>query len=234
MKIKYSIIIGIETDKATHVTVSIDTQGTRLAALTIHANSKGYLELERWSCSIGQVQAFWIEGTGSYGAGLSRSLLAQGHHVVEVTRPNRQLRYTQGKTDSLDAEGAAQSVLSGQANAGPKTQTGSSEMIRHLKIARDTAVKSRSQALVTLKTLIINAPADLREALDQIKGKVTLIRHIAAFRPGDIINTLASFKAALRALTRRWLLLHDEILSHDKELEQLVTKHAPLPSQQRR
>ena len=173
-----------------------------MAALSIPTNPKGYFELERWSRSLGEVLAFGIEGTGSYGAGLSRSLLAQGHTVIEVTRPNRQLRYTQGKTDSLDAEGAARSVLSGQATALPKTQTGSSEMIRHLKIARDTAVKSRSQAMVTLKTLIINAPADLRDALDKIGGKVTLIRHIAAFRPGNIDSPFASAKAAMRALAR--------------------------------
>ena len=100
-------------------------------------------------------------------------------------------------------------------------------MIRHLKIARDTAVKSRSQAMVTLKTLIINAPSDLRDALDQINGKVALIRHIAGFRPGDIQNTLASAKAAMRALARRWLWLHEEITTHDKELERLVGERAP-------
>lgn len=65
-------------------------------------------------------------------------------------------------------------------------------------------------------TLFINAPADLREALDQIKGKIGLIRHIASFRPGDILNTLASAKSAMRALARRWLLLHDEILAKIK------------------
>lgn len=227
MKTKQSIIIGIDTHKSTHVAVAIDMQGARLGALSIPANSKGYLELERWSCGLGDVSAFGIEGTGSYGAGLSRSLLSQGHNVVEVTRPNRQLRYTHGKTDSLDAEGAARSVLSGQATSRPKTQTGSSEMIRHLKIARDTAVKSRSQAMVTLKTLIINAPADLREVLDQVKGRIALIRHIAAFRPGEIYNTLASAKAAMRALAKRWLMLHEEILGHDKELGRLVTKRAP-------
>jgi transposase len=227
MKSKHPVIIGIDTHKATHVAVAINTQGTRLAALSIPTNPKGYMELERWSRSLGQVLAFGIEGTGSYGAGLTRYLLAQDYAVVEVTRPNRQLRYTHGKSDSLDAEGAARSVLSGQATAQPKTQTGSSEMIRHLKIARDTAVKSRSQAMVTLKTLIINAPADLRETLDQIKGKVGLIRHIAAFRPGDIDTPMASAKAAMRALARRWLWLRDEIIAHDKELERLVTERAP-------
>ena len=48
--------------------------------------------------------------------------------------------------------------------------------------------------------LIINAPTALREALDQIRGKVGLIRHIAAFRPRKIDNTTASAKAAMRAL----------------------------------
>ena len=222
-----AVIVGVDTHKSTHVAVAIDMQGARLAALSIPATPQGYLELEAWSRALGDVKAFGVEGTGSYGAGLSRSLLKQGHKVVEVTRPNRQLRYTNGKSDSLDAEGAARSVLGGQATARPKTQTGSSEMIRHLKIARDTAVKSRSQAIVALKTLIINAPAELRDLLDQINGKVALIRHIAAFRPGEITSTTASAKAAMRALARRWLALHGEIKIHDTELERLVAKRAP-------
>ena len=81
--------------------------------------------------------------------------------------------------------------------------------------------------MVTLKTLIINTPAVLREILDQIRGKVALIRHVAAFRPGDIDTPLASAKATMRALARRWLWLHEEIIAHDKELERLVTELAP-------
>jgi len=158
-----NIIIGVDTHKSTHVAVAINEQGVRLAAISIPTNPKGYMELSNWSRSLGSVQAFGIEGTGSYGAGLSRYLMSLGLNVVELTRPNRQLRYQQGKNDSLDAEGA----LSGQAIAAPKTQSGSVEMIRHLKIARDTVVKSRSVAMVTLKTLIINAPSELRDNIDQ-------------------------------------------------------------------
>ncbi|MEH6756039.1 MAG: IS110 family transposase [Parasphingorhabdus sp.] len=221
------VIIGVDTHKSTHVAVAIDLHGVKLGTYSAPVNTKGYSALEGWASSIGMVEAFGIEGTGSYGAGLSRYLHARNYRVIEVTRPNRQLRYQHGKSDSLDAEGAARSVLSGQAIAEPKTQNGSAEMIRHLKIARDTAVKSRSQAMITLKTLIINAPATLRDSLDQIKGKVVLIRHIAAFRPGPISSTTASAKSAMQALARRWLMLHEEIQVHDRQLKMLVEAAAP-------
>jgi transposase len=185
------------------------------------------MELNNWSRSLGSVQAFGIEGTGSYGAGLSRNLMSQGLNVIEVTRPSRQLRYQHGKNDSLDAEGAARSVLSGQAIATPKTQLGSVEIIRHLKIARDTTIKSLSVAMVALKKLIINAPTELRDGIDQIKGKVALIRHIASLRPRPIISTTASVKAAMRSLADRWLMLNDEVTGHDKELKSLVEAKAP-------
>ena len=84
-------------------------------------------------------------------------------------RPNRQLRYHHGKSDSLDAESAARSVLNGQTTAQAKAQTGSSEIIRHLKVAHDSAVKAKSQAINTLKALIVNAPADLRDTLDGVR-----------------------------------------------------------------
>ena len=49
MKTAHPVIIGIDTHKASHVAVAIDTQGTRLAALSIPTNPKGYWELERWA-----------------------------------------------------------------------------------------------------------------------------------------------------------------------------------------
>src|SRR6056297_2946274 len=100
-------------------------------------------------------------------------------------------------------------------------------MIRHLKVARDSAVKSKSQAIITLRTLILNAPADLRDTLDQIRGRIALVRHIAAWRSGEITSPTASAKAAMRAIARRWLALHEEINAHDQELERLVREKAP-------
>jgi transposase len=221
------VIIGVDTHKSNHIAVAINAQGARLGSTTIPTTRDGYRELEAWASRLGQINAFGVEGTGSYGAGLSRDPMARGHKVLDVMRPNRQLRYLHGKSDILDAESAARSVLNGQATAQAKTQIGSSEMIRHLKIARDSAVKAKSQAMITLKTLIINAPAELRDALDQIRGPISLVRHVAALRPGEITSPTASAKAAMRAIARRWLVLHGEILAHEAELDRMVRDKAP-------
>jgi hypothetical protein len=85
-----NIIIGVDTRKSTHVDVAINEQGARLAPISTPANSKGYLELNNWSRSLGSVQAFGIEGTGSYGAGLSRYLMALGMNVIEVRHKTKQ------------------------------------------------------------------------------------------------------------------------------------------------
>ena len=221
------VIVGVDTHKHVHAAVAISGLGARLGAMTISVDGKGYRALEAWARSFGTVQAFGVEGTGSYGAGLSRFLRERGHAVVEVNRPDRQLRHHEGKSDPIDAEGAARAVLGGQATAQPKSGTSTVEMIRHLKVARDTAVKARSQAMVAIKSLIVSAPLALRERLDGIAGKVTLIRHLAALRPGPITSTTASAKASLRAIARRWLVLDEEVRGHDAHLEALTTARAP-------
>src|SRR5688500_16594528 len=219
------IIVGVDTHKHTHAAVDINTLGARLGAMTIPVSTTGYRDLEAWARSFGPIRAFGIEGTGSCGAGLSRSLQANGHSVFEVNRPNRQLRHQHGKSDPLDAESAARAVLGGQATALPKTSTSTVEMIRHLKVARDTAVKGRTQAMQTVKAIIVTAPAGLREQLDGITGKMALIRRLAALRPGKLTSTTASAKASLRAIARRWLALDTEI--KDRHLDDLTQECAP-------
>jgi transposase len=185
------IVVGVDTHKHLHVAVAVavDALGARLGATTIPVGIEGYRDLLAWARSLGAVRAFGVEGTGSYGAGLSRFLREQGHAVFEVDRPNRQLRHRRGKSDPLDAEAAARAVLGGQATALPKSGTGAAEMIRHLKAARDGAVKARSQAMLTIKALIVGAPAALRQELERIAGKMALVRHLAASRPGPIAST---------------------------------------------
>ncbi|MBP0447320.1 hypothetical protein J8J14_21350 [Roseomonas sp. SSH11] len=73
-KLGADIIIGVDTHKLTHAAVAISALGARLGTMTIPANGCGYLALLGWARSLGSVRAFGVEGTGSYGAGLSRFL----------------------------------------------------------------------------------------------------------------------------------------------------------------
>ncbi len=104
------------------------------------------------------VEAFGIEGTGSYGVGLASFVRRHAVRVVEVNHCDRRKRRNHGKNDTIRRHGRS-AVLAGIATAVPKTADGASEMVRQLKVARDTAVKARSSAIITLKTLIVNAPA---------------------------------------------------------------------------
>ena len=220
------VVVGVDTHKHLHVAVALDGLGARIAERTVSADTGGYLELEEWARRLGRIVAFGIEGTGSYGAGLTSHLRRQGHRIIEVNRADRRARREAGKSDTLDAELAARAVLSGQASATPKSADGACEMLRQVKIVRDTAVKSRTQAIITLKALVVNAPAELREQLERL-GDRGLIERCAGLRPGPITSPLASVKYALRAIARRWPDLASEIAGHDQILERLTTQEAP-------
>jgi len=220
------IVVGVDTHKHVHVAVAVDQLGARLGELVIPVDSGGYRQLDEWSATQGRVDTFGIEGTGSYGAGLTSYLRRQGHRIVEVNRGDRRARRANGKSDTLDAEAAARAVLNGTATAVPKTADGAAEMIRQIKVARDTAVKARTSAIITLKQIVVNAPAGLREQLDSLADKA-LIDRCASFRPGPITDPTASGKHSLRATARRWLDLTTEIRSHDTILDDHTRKAAP-------
>lgn len=221
-----NVAIGIDTHKYLHVAVALDELGGRVAELTVSADSGGYALLEQWATGLGRIIAFGIEGTGSYGAGVASHVHRRGHRVIEVNRPDRRERRLNGKSDLLDAENAARAVLSGRATATPKTADGQIEMLRQIKIAKDTAVKARTQAMVTLKTLIVTAPSDLREELQGLP-KMTLIERCAGLRPGPVTTPLAATKHSLRGLARRWQLLQVEIREHEHHLTALTSAVAP-------
>jgi len=176
--------------------------------------------------ALGGSDAFGIEGTGSYGAGLTRSLRGRGAQVIEVNRPDRATRHRRGKSDPIDAEAAARAVLAGTATGIPKHGDDRVEMIRILKLARDSAVKSQTQAVNQVKAVLVTAPPELREALQGLT-RLTLVTRCAALRPGELTTPLAAAKHALRLLGRRILALREEAQSLRKELTELTNAASP-------
>ena len=220
------VIIGVDTHKDQHVAVAIDGRGVRLDEKQVPVAVCGYEELERWSRSLGQIHAFGIEGTGSYGAGLARFLTDRSHAVVEVNRPDRSVRFRKGKSDTTDAEMAARAVLAGVADATPKSGQGEIEMIRMLKTAKDSAIKARTQAINQMKSLVVTAPAELRKKLDGLTTNALATR-CRSFRPGRMDSPTAAAKYTLRSLAHRYRQLSKEIQDLKAELERLVQTAAP-------
>ncbi len=220
------VVVGVDTHQDEHVAVAIDGLGAYLGEHRISTTMAGYAGLERWAAGLGTVAAFGVEGTGSYGAGLSRFLSDQSHQVFEVNRPDRSTRRRLGKDDSIDAESAARSVQAGTAQGTPKSGDHNVEMIRVLKIARDSALKSRTQAINQIKSMIVTAPAELRESLKGLKG-IKLVGHCAGFRPRQITTPAAATKLSLRTLAQRYRYLSAEISTIDPELARLTKETAP-------
>lgn len=220
------VVVGVDTHKYTHVAVALDDHAREIESRQFPADRAGYAALIDWALSLGVRVTFAIEGTGSYGAGLTAAVRCRGAGVVEVVRADRRERRLNGKSDTLDAENAARAVFSGKATAQPKAADGTVEMVRQVKVAKDVAVKARTAAMISLKQVLVNADPELREQLQPL-SKMALISRCAGLRPGPVTTVLAATKHTLRAIARRWQQLNDEITAHEKLLKQLTTAYVP-------
>lgn len=225
---KRAIIGGVDTHTDTHHAAVIATNSGQIADAEFPTTEQGYTQLLAWMTSFGRVRTVGIEGTGSYGAGLSRHLRAQGVPVVEVNHTDRHQRRLKGKSDRLDAYAAAHAVLAGAATAIPKTGTGIVEAIRVLHTVRASAVKTRTATLNELRALLVTAPAPVRDALRGL-GPVALIKACAVLRSGrGLADPDHATHHALRVLARRHQTLTTEITSIEEQLHPLVRQACPV------
>jgi transposase len=217
---------GVDTHLDVHVAAALNQIGGLLGTASFPTTPVGYAQLTEWLRSFGAVVQVGVEGTSSYGAGLTRALEAEGIAVVEVDRPKRQDRRRVGKSDTIDAIAAARSALSGEALGLPKTKNGNVEGIRVLGVARASSIKARTQTLNQIRSLVSTAPADLRERLRALPIK-QLVEVCAAFRPGTDSTVETVTKLSLRILARRVLFLDAEVADLDKRRTGLVSQVAP-------
>ena len=217
---------GVDTHRDVHVAAVVDNAGRVLGTAPFPADTAGYEQLGDWLRSQGRVMRVGVEATGSYGAGLMRHLTGVGVEVVEVNRPNRQLRRRLGKTDATDAQAAARSALNGQATTRPKTGDGPVEGIRMLGVARRSAVKARTQAINQLHALVVTAPEGVKHQLVGMSTKAK-IDTCARFRPGTDHTTTTYAKKTLRFLARRYQALTAEINQLEVEINRLCARANP-------
>jgi hypothetical protein len=154
-----AVTAGVDTHLDVHVAAVVNDLGAVLGTRAFPTTPAGYRQLLGWLRRHGDLQRVGVEGTGTYGVGLTRHLTQEGVIVVEVDRPNRQVRRRHGKTDTVDAIAAARAALGRVATGTPKAATGTVEGIRALRLVIRSAHKSRVQAVNQLHALVITAPA---------------------------------------------------------------------------
>jgi transposase len=147
--------------------------------------------------------------------------------VIEVDRPNRQLRRRAGKSDTVDAVEAARAALSRRASGIAKTADGNVEAIRVLLIAKRCARDTRIKCLNQIRHLGFTAPDELRERLRGVpRGR--LAGTAAALRPTAGTDPVVyATKLALQTLGRRVVDLDATTRRLDAQLDQLVRATAP-------
>lgn len=226
---RHDVIVGVDTHKDQHIAIAIDGLGGLLdQPKQVSANIEGYGALLVWAQSLGKVYAFGVEGCGSYGLGLARFLRRHDHKVYEVARPPRKgQRRLIGKSDPIDAEHAARVVLSGSGTATPKLANGNIEALRLIKIARDSAVKTRTTTIITLKTVLVTAPDEFRKSLEPLSDHKLILACSLLESAGNIADPDVAARHTLAYLANRWLTLHEEIKVHSAHLKALTKAAAP-------
>ena len=167
-----------------------------------------------------------IEGTGGYGAGLTRFLHAHAEQVVELDRPKRAARRHGAKSDPLDATRAAREALGRDQLAQPRA-AGQRAALSVRLAARRSAVQAATDAQRQLHALVVAAPDTLRGRLrdlttPRLVSTCGRLRQQAAWD----VETAAT-AASLRALARRIQLLDAEIADHTRAITTLVRAWRP-------
>ena len=220
-------VIGVDTHRDSHSAAVCSTNGAVGAEVTLAADAFGYKRLLRFAREQATGRRVWaIEGTGSFGAGLTSFLLEQGEWVVEIDRPARPARRNGAKSDALDAARAAREALSRKHLAQPRRR-GEREAIRVLLATREGAIVARTKAIAQLKALIVNAPEQLRHHFRPLTTDEQLARCARLRTSATQSVEHRSTIIALRSAARRALALEAEAADLESQLELLVRELAP-------
>lgn len=152
-------VIGVDTHRDSHSAAVLDCRtGALQGQIQASADAAGYRRLLGFAKKLAPARRVWaIEGTGSFGSGLTVFLTERGEAVVEVDRPKRPARRDGAKSDELDAIRAAQEALSRKRHAVPR-QRGQREAIRVLLATRESVVRSKTKAIASSRAFSSQRP----------------------------------------------------------------------------
>jgi transposase len=223
-------VIGVDPDRDWITAAIVDANTTGVVAKQkFPADAAGYNEAISWAAefTVAGERAWAIEGTASYGRGLTAALARASEWVIEFDRPREKASKDGAKTDELDAVRAARETLGRDRLHVPRAHDEHREALRVHTVTRAGVVRAHTAATNELKALVLTAPDDLRQQLRHLSTKA-LVKRCAAFRdtPQRPVAERCS-RNTMRSIARRISFLADEIADHDAAMKRLVNETAP-------
>jgi transposase len=222
-------VIGGDTHRDSHALDMAAPTGATISTLEIANDPSGFAEAVEWIArhAPGPRVIVGLEGTRSYGVGLSRALQAAGLLVVEVERPRRADR-RRGKSDPIDAHLAAMHVLRMPADRKTLPRSdGKREALRILLGARREMTTTKTQQINRLRALLLTGDDADRQLCRAAMSDATL--HLIARRRGRLAESKE--QQVRRAEARRLALAikqaTDDLAANKKQLAELVDSVAP-------
>lgn len=193
---QFEHIVGIDTHARTHTYCVIHSRtGAVIDTAAFPTSAAGHKRALNWIIrrTGGTTVLAAVEGTSSYGAGISAQLMEAGFDVTEVRPAPRSSHAQAGKSDLLDAEAAARSVLGKNITklAQPR-QSGDRTALRVLLTARSLIDQQRTANRNALNALVrsVDLGIDARKPLTD--AQITSIAAWRATRDRDAIRVTRS------------------------------------------
>ena len=161
------VVVGVDTHKDTHVARAKDALGRRVGEQLVPTTPAGYRQLLAWARGFGEVGAFGVEGTGSYGAGLARYLQSEGEVVIAGLPKG-----ADGRVEMLRALRVARSTA-------VKARTQAVNALKALVVTASSDLREQLRASSTAR--LVHACARLRpgELVDPTAATKVALRSLA-------------------------------------------------------
>ena len=160
-------VVGVDTHRDVHSAELAAPSGAVIAQLQVANSSAGFAQLLAWigEHAPGPRVVVAVEGTRSYGIGLTRALTAAGLQVIECEQPARKDRRGRGKSDAIDAHLAVLFALRQDAERLPTPRAdGTREALRILLAARQEMVTTSTGQINRLRALLLSGEDGERQA----------------------------------------------------------------------
>lgn len=227
---QYSKVVGVDCHAATNTLAVIDAAtGAELDSATFPTTPAGSARATTWALRRVEARSVLcvVEGIGSYGAGIARTLAGVHLPVVEPSVMAKNEHRGRGKSDQMDAVRIAKSVLGVDVSRlrRPREDGGHRTALQVLVGAREQMTTERTKLINALTALLrmIDLGIDARRPLTG--PQIVMISRWRA-RPAESIAMSTARREAVR-LAGHITALNAELDENRTQLDALVKGHAP-------